>query len=347
MKIIFKVILSITLVILFNVIVFVMIMNVSENQIHTQVEKDFIDSSFKLYKNVKTMEERIAHTVSAILAKHPKIIQGYLQNDRSLIINQTQEIWNNLKEKESVIYEIHYFKPLGESFVNFNNIYKYGQDVTKIRDDVVSTFKAEIHSEHFWICSSYPGTRSTYPIKKDDKVVGVVSVGLHLLNYSLLLSNSLNIKNMLVYKDEILQERLRTNVYEEFLKDKTKIDGWVIDSQFAQEFATAVASIDFKIDNQRFEIDNDKFILSSIPLKDKNRIINGYLLQIKSLHVSEDNKSLMDLIIYIILIESILIIVGTYIYLSRDVRRVYDLISLLKNISKGNFHLLQSWRNIL
>ena len=343
MKIISKVILSISLVVFFNIIVFVMIMNVSEEQIHTQVEKDFIDSSFKLFKNVKAMEERVAHTVSSILAKHPKIVEGYLKDDRSLIINQTQEIWNNLKEQDSIIYEIHYFKPLGESFVNFNNLYKYGQDVTKIRGDVVSTFKAQTHSEHFWICSSYPGTRSTYPIKKDGKTLGVISVGLHLLNYSLLLSNSLNIKNMLVYKDEILKDRLRPNVYEEFLKDKVKINDLVVDSQFAKEFTTAMTSIDFTKNDQRFNIGSDKFILSSIPLKDKSRVVNGYLLQIKPLHISEDNQNLMDLIIYIILIESLLIIIATYIYLSRDVRRVYKLIELLKNISKGNFSVLDDF----
>ena len=40
------------------------------------------------------MEESIAHTVSSMLARDQEIIQGVLDNDRSAVIDKTQDVWD-------------------------------------------------------------------------------------------------------------------------------------------------------------------------------------------------------------------------------------------------------------
>jgi len=182
MKIITKVTLCILSIIVLNIIVFNTIVTQSEDQIRMQIEQNFVASSQKSFKNFDLMEKRIARNVSSMLARDKGVIQGFLDNDRLAIIDKTQDVWNELSINDNMIYEIHYFKPLGNSFVNFYNLSKYGQDITAARDDVVTTFRKKKASEHFWICRLFPGIRSTYPIKgKKGKTIGVISVGIHFL----------------------------------------------------------------------------------------------------------------------------------------------------------------------
>ena len=337
MKINTKVFIFILFVAISNMIAFTLITSTSKTQLQKQIKKEFVESSTKLFKNMNTTESKLTHTLAFILATNPEILKGYAQNNRSIIIEQTKKIWNTLNKEDKLIYEIHYFKKPATSFVNFYNLKKYGQDISAAREDVVNTFKQIKPSNHFWICRTYPGLRTTYPIKLDNKIVGVISVGLHLNNYSKLFYQSLNTKNILIYKNSILKQRLSPANYKKFLKNKTKFDGWVFDTKYAQEYKSQIKSLDFKQKQQTKLINDVKTILLSLPLIDDQHIINGYLLLIKPIIVSQENRSLSTLMIYLLVIESLFFIVLSYIFIKKYVQRIYNLIDILNEISENNF----------
>ena len=250
---------------------------------------------------------------------------------------------DGLSIKDNVIYEIHYFKPHGKSFVNFYNLSKHGQDVSAARNDVITTFHEEKASEHFWLCRLFPGIRSTYPVKDNNgKTIGVVSVGLHLINYSVLFSEAFQTKNILIYNDAILKQRLLPVKYDTFLKGKIENDGWVYDSQFARKYESIIGSVDFKSEHQRYDINGEEHVVVCIPLRDKNKIVNAYMLLIKPMGYIK-NSSLRQLLTIIVIVEALLVILATYVFIKKDVLRIYKLIDLLKNIGCNDFSRLDSF----
>ncbi len=116
------------------------------------------------------------------LASSPEIINGYLENNRSKIIDFVKPLYTNLHDSK-LIEEMHFFKPPAISFVNFVNLKVHNINVSKERRDIDWVSSSFAPSTHFYICRLYPGLRATYPIVYNNSLLGSISFGMHIDNF--------------------------------------------------------------------------------------------------------------------------------------------------------------------
>ena len=344
MKIFYKLFLLITLLIVFNIVAMMLFLQTSQNNHIKYNEKNFTELSLKLYHNIETMEKSSAHIVALTLATNPKIIQAYLDNDRDTIVRQAGNIWKTLKVNNNIIYEIHFFKPGAVSFVDFYDIKHYGQDLSTIRKDIVSVFKDKKSSEHFWVCKLFPGLRSTFPIKDNNgHVIGVVSIGLKLINYAKLLSSTLKIKNILSYKKDILRHRLSAQNFEEFKHNKHESNKLIVDTSYAASYKDIIPSLDFSKTTQTISLNDKKIVVVNIPIKDKMGEVDAYLSVIKPLEAASIIENWINTIIKILLLETLFVLFFSYFIVSKGVKRINRLIALQNDIAQNDFTNLNSF----
>jgi diguanylate cyclase (GGDEF)-like protein len=231
------------------------------------------------------LESRLAKTVAKSLANNPFVIQGYLQNNRSLIINEAKNVWSELGE-EKTIYEMHFFKPDAISFVNFHNLDDSEHNVSFARMDVVQTYQQTKNSEHFWVCRLYPGIRSTFPIVDNQgNTLGVISIGIHLSNFSTVLHNTFQLSGALFYDSTLLKQQLKPNLYQKFIADKTIQNRWVIDKTYINpKLFPLLQQIDVQTSHQRLTLHHTPYSILSYPIIDLNDNIIGYYVVVENLN---------------------------------------------------------------
>jgi hypothetical protein len=175
----------------------------------------------KLYNQRKSevntiisQKENFLKTFAKYLASAKPVIEGYLENNRTKIINFVSPLYKELYPE--YIEEIHYFKPPAMDFVNFANLKHYGGDASKVRSDILWVNTSFKPSVHFYVCRMYPGLRATYPIIYKNKMLGSVSFGIN-INFLIKILKNMNASDISIYlNNKTLKNYLSSKAYEKY-----------------------------------------------------------------------------------------------------------------------------------
>jgi len=182
----------------------------------SQAEKIFF-SRVNEYKAFLKDKTDFLKAFAKFISDSEEIKGAYLTNDRQRIITFVKPLYENL-HKKGLIEELHFFKRPAVSFVNFANLGVYNIDVSKARADIVWVTSSFTPSVHFYVCRLYPGLRATYPIVKDDKLLGSVSFGIHINVFRDIFKN-LSTQDVSIYlNDNELKTMLLEKRYEKYAK---------------------------------------------------------------------------------------------------------------------------------
>ena len=176
-----------------------------QETVKTVAKKLFIQRKSEV-ETLINEKEKFLKSFAKYLSSSKPVIEGYLENNRTKIINFVYPLYKELYPE--FIEEIHYFKSPAIDFVNFANLKHFGGDVSKVRNDILwvnSSFKPSVH---FYVCRMYPGLRATYPVIYKGKMLGSVSFGTNITFIAEILKN-MNAKEVTIYlNDKILKNFL-------------------------------------------------------------------------------------------------------------------------------------------
>jgi diguanylate cyclase (GGDEF)-like protein len=234
--------------------------------------------------NVNTVLELQKKSVSMAamkLANDKEIIQGYLDDDPQKIIDVVMPYWEKVKE-ESLIYEIHFFKPPAISFVNFSNFNSIGADVKRVRKDIVWVTSAFKSSRHLMMCKTYAGVRATYPIiGPDGTMLGGVSLGRKVDWLPETIKKLTGKEAFLVYTEESAKN-LAHKYYTAFLQGKRQAGDYIFAESTIDIPDNQLYKIDMSQKQQEIVIRSKSFILDRYELLDFNGDVMGYLAVLNS-----------------------------------------------------------------
>ena len=187
------------------------------SQIKEKITKEIYETRLREFETYLKGEKLILSGIADYIANAPCVIDAYLHNDRNELIRCMKPLYKSLYEKH-LIEELHFFKPLAVSFVNFANLKTYNVNFSKIRADILWVSNSLISSIHFYVCRFYPGLRVTRPIFYKDKLLGSLSFGVHIKHFADFFKNVVT-KDVVIYlNDRSLRNFLRKDRYKEFEK---------------------------------------------------------------------------------------------------------------------------------
>ena len=169
----------------------------------------------KEYNVIYNNKKQFLDSFAKFLSNSKPIIDGYLENNRTKIINFIMPLYKNLYPTQ--IEEIHFFKKPAISFVNFTNLNVYNINVGKSRADILWVDTSFSPSTHFYICRLYPGLRATYPIIYKDRLLGSVSFGISIKEFKKVFEH-LDSQVAIYIKDSNLKKFLLPERYKKFEK---------------------------------------------------------------------------------------------------------------------------------
>jgi len=151
----------------------------AKNSLHKLIEdraKRISMMRQKEYNLIYNNKKNFLDSFAKFLSSSTPVIEGYLENNRTKIINFVMPLYKNLYPEQ--VEEIHFFKKPAISFVNFANLKVYNVNVSKARADILWVDTSFTPSTHFYVCRLYPGFRATYPIIYKDRLLGSISFGM-------------------------------------------------------------------------------------------------------------------------------------------------------------------------
>jgi diguanylate cyclase (GGDEF)-like protein len=192
------------------------------------MKERFIEEALaKNYENRKAQYENFLdeemlglNAFAQELSANETVLAAYVENDREKLINRFESFWKNMAE-DALIKEIHFFKKPAISFVNFANVDKYNVDVTQVRGDISWVTSSFQPSTHFLVCRLYPGLRATYPVIKDDTMLGGVSLGVDMDRLAGSMQKLFNSEVLFVLEEEKLQTHLNPKSYDAIIDKGT------------------------------------------------------------------------------------------------------------------------------
>lgn len=213
-------------------------------------------------------------------------------------------------QAEKLIYEIHFFKPPAQSFVNFSNFASIGKDVSDVRTDIAWITTSFSNSTHAMMCKTFAGLRATYPIKTDDgKILGGLSVGKKIDWLPKSVKDFSNSDAFLVYNSSATQSLL-PKYYDDFMQDKQLVGKFILADKTIAISKEEMAIIDFTKPIQDITISNHRYSLNIFPIVDFDKDKLAYLCMLNDIDVIQ-NRFLISLVKNLVL----LIIVTVIIYL--------------------------------
>lgn len=296
-------------------------------------EKAKIESYKKdklIFNNLKDAQAKNVSILAEVLSKDEHVLKGYRENNPEIIQEHISPIWKSVQKKK-LTYEIHFFKPPAESFVNFSNFKSIGQDVSSVRTDIewiTSSFKP---STHALMCKTYAGYRATHPIIDSN---GTMLGGLSLGKKIDWIPEAIKLKTehdaFLVYTKKSTNT-LMSKYYENFVKDKTVIGDYILANKTIDVSVDSVKDIDYSKEIQNIEIEGENYILYTYPIIDFNKNIMGYVCTVTQLQEFKEMfiaTVIKDFII--VLLTAIFIIFLT----RKRTRELFKQIKYIKNITK-------------
>lgn len=283
-----------------------------------QAKEDY-NKRLKEFNFLITQKKIFLNSLAKFLSTAKPVIDGYLHDNRQEIITFVEPIYEHFYP--NLVQEIHFFKPPAISFVNFTNLNKYDQNLSKIRKDILwisTSFKPSIH---FYVCKHYPGLRATYPILHNKKLIGSVSLGINILEFKKLMLK-LGVNDVSIYlKDDILKKYLEKDIYDTY-KRWPIYEGYRINGNI---FYIPIRS--------GYIIKND-YVYTEIPIKDFFHNTIGFVIvrdnikPIITLIKKESNRKLIFLIISYLVI--LLIVFFLFEWLIRKMESINEIITYVK-----------------
>ncbi len=304
---------------------------------NTHYEKDK-----QLLNNLIDSQSKNLAILAEVLSIDENVIEGYKKNDPKIIQEHIFPIWKKVKDKK-LTYEIHFFKPPAESFVNFSNFKSIGDDVSDIRTDiewVSSSFKPSVHT---LMCKTYAGYRATLPILDENgKLLGGLSLGKKIDWLPEVLKQRTAHDSFLVYTKVSTQSLLK-KYYADFIKDKEIIGEYILANKTIDISAKELKKIDFTQNIQNIFINNENYILYNFPIIDFNNNIIGYIFTVTKL---QEFKSLFLTTLFknfiLIFLTAIVMILLTRKRTQKLFKQLKYIKNITKNIKNRDFHQLHN-----
>lgn len=211
-------------------------------------EKYVHESVMQTYEHRKAqyasfIEEETIHlnALAAELSSHKLVLKAYEEDNRTIIIDQFESFWRHMAN-QALIKEIHFFKKPALSFVNFANVEAYNIDAKEVRRDISWVTSSFQPSTHFLVCRLYPGLRATYPVIKNDTMLGGVSLGIDMSKLADRMQKLFNAEVLFALEEAELHKNLSPDVYDRLktqgsLKEKFRFfgDGHSFQEAFLEE----------------------------------------------------------------------------------------------------------------
>ncbi len=304
-----------------------------------QVKKESYAKNELIFNTINTMQSDNVKGLAMLLANDNEIKKGYLQNDPSIIMNHLNSFWKKAKA-DNLVYEIHFFKPPAESFVNFSDFKSIGKDVSSARNDIVWVTSSFKDSTHTMMCKSYAGLRATFPIENDGKILGGLSLGKKIDWLPKIFKDVSQLDTFLIY-DKASTSTLDKKYLEYFLSDKEVVGEFILADKTIAISSNIIKEIDFTKPIQNITINGKKYFLNIFKINDFNHKGLGYICVLNNLDLF--NSRFVEKImksIFLLFIVSILI----YLLLKHKIETIKERIEYLKDITKefkmNNFSIL-------
>jgi len=283
------------------------------------------------FSNLKDAQAKNILILATVLSKDDYVIEGYKKNNPKLIQEHIAPIWESVKEKK-LTYEIHFFKPPAESFVNFSNFKSIGADVASVRTDIAwitSSFKS---STHALMCKTYAGYRATLPIiDTDGTMLGGLSLGKKIDWVPEAIKEKTKHDAFLIYTKQSTNS-LMTKYYKNFIQDKELVGDYILANKTVNVSIENIKNIDYSKDIQNIEIADKNYILFTYPIIDFNKELMGYLCTITQLEEFKDRFIVTVIKDFIIVLLTVILIV----FLARKRTKVlFKQINYIKNITNN------------
>jgi HAMP domain-containing protein len=114
--------------------------------------------------------------LAALVAGMPTPSHAFSLGERQQLISEFSPVFNTLK-KDYGIAQFQYHLPLATSFLRLHQIEKYGDDLTEIRQTVVTTNKMKVGTRGIEVGRGGLGLRGVMPVTYQGKHVGSVEFG--------------------------------------------------------------------------------------------------------------------------------------------------------------------------
>ena len=306
------------------------------------VKEHLYQKNKTIYQTINNMQSDKIKLLASALANDAQIKKGYIQNDPEIIKEHVIDFWKQAKSEE-LIYEIHFFKPPAQSFVNFSNFNSIGKDVSDARSDIVwvtSSFKNSIHT---MMCKTYAGLRATVPILNDNnEILGGLSMGKKIDWLPKSIKNLSKSDSFLVY-DMSATHSLLKQYYNNFIKDKRIIGDYILADKTIPIEKNIITKIDFTKKIQDITINGKQYSLNIFKIVDFEKEDLAYLCILNDLDTFNSkfiNRILTNLLL--ILIISFL----SYLFIKAKTASILKQINYLQNITKeikiNNFSILNN-----
>jgi diguanylate cyclase (GGDEF)-like protein len=319
---------------------------VEYNELNSYIEnsaKQFHIENHRNFYFLIGVQKDTLKAIAVYLANNSIVKKSFHDNNRNLLIDEFQDLWQKLKS-EKLLYELHFFKPPAISFVNFSNASSLEKDVSDVRNDIhwiTSSFK---DSSHILVCKTFAGVRVTYPIISDDgQILGGLSIGQNIDLLPNLYKNLTGANSFIIYKKELIEEKLGNRYFDNFIEKKNLEGEYILHSPTMDIEKSILNKIDFSKSNQIVVIGDQKYSLSIFPIRDFNQDILGYMSILDSLNpIYEEfyNRIFENLIIIIFIVAII------YLIISRNMNSLLERIKFLTTLSqkfqKKSFDVLDS-----
>lgn len=262
----------------------------------------------KVFDTVVQLQKEKIKTTSELLISMESIKEAFHEDDANLIFDVVGRFWEKIKDK-NLLYEIHFFKPPAISFANLSNFSTNQGDVSDVRKDIVHVTNSMQSSAHIMMCKTYAGIRGTYPIIDNNEVIGGLSLGEKIDWLPSMLKELTENNSFLVYEKESTKN-LVPSYRTFFFKDKKIINDKILADETIDISKKIFEGIDFSKPLQDIVIENKRYSLSLIEIKDFETNIFAYS------GILYDLEPLYEAITYRILRDAlILFIVALLIYL--------------------------------
>jgi signal transduction histidine kinase len=289
------------------------------------VKKEFYSKNKTIYNTIIDMEKNNIKSLALMLANNNDVKKAYIQNDPNILKSNNSKFWEKAIN-DKLIYEMHFFKPPAESFVNFSNFKSIGKDVSDARSDIVWVTSEIDSSVHTMVCKTYAGIRATFPIiDEDGNALGGLSMGKKIDWLPSSIKKVSNSDSFLVY-DLAATGTLLEKYYENFLEDKKVIGKFILANKTISITEDNIKNIDFSKEIQDIKIDNKHYSLNIFKIKDFNSKGVGYLCVLNDLenfYTKFTNRIIKN--IFLLFIVSFLV----YILLRS---KINDIINKLKEL---------------
>lgn len=288
------------------------------------------------------MQVESIRTIAIDLSMREDIIEAYTYDDSQTIIDLIGPFWERVKG-EALLNEIHFFKPPAISFVNFSAFKSKGNDVSKIRKDIIWVMSTKNSSSHTMVCRTYAGVRSTFPIRnKKGKLLGVLSMGKKIDWLPNRIKKSIGVDSFLIYEKSSI-EHLAPDLNKDFMEGKLQSGPHILGKQTKSIPISKVKDIDFTKKIQDIELEGRTYSLSIIPIKDFTENNMGYLCLLNDLTPFRNNFMSKIFIEFTLLLIGLVFI---YLYFRQESRKTYDKIKdikyLTQELKEQNFTILES-----